>query len=347
MASPDESIPFLLTERGERNLAKTARHCTVPTKGGARDWNVAPVLTVIDEHPWGWSQWVIPRERYLDADAVLHWGQHELLPQFLDLVRITVIDPSQVVVNSRGDVQPVTAVLPRGRRERRRAGFGAGIAALPAAGMGTFAAVSYEGVFGTVFGAGSAVALTAMGGMIALSTGRSKGARSGWVSTDPDFRKPWLPMLPHRRPAAAAEPNMPHELYVAIARTVMVWADTRALVTAIPALTKLHAGAHERMYTALGAAPSWSSHDLPTVIDQLHRYCDLIEKHEATYERDQECIERERQLAEPPAQTPLEVNLQTDDAEDDLQLHEQQLQAYEDLQSYVDDGEAGTESRDR
>lgn len=333
MSSPAESVPFILSPRGERNLAKTARHCTVPVKGGRRDWNVAPVLTVIDEHPWGWSRWVIARENYLDADAALHTGQLDLLPGFIELVQLTVIDPSQLVVDAHGELQPVTATLPRGRREWRRAGAGAGIAAVPGVGIGAFAVATNPDLFGSLLGAGSAVAITAMGGMVAVARRRGKESRSAWVSDDPDARKPSLPLSPRRRRAAVEEPVMPFELYEAIARATLVWADTMTLVPKIPALRSAHLGIHERMYAAFGASPSWSSRDLPTVIEQLHRYCDVIERHEANYELGECEIERERQRAEPDPDLTAEVSLPTDDAEDDLQRHEQQIQAYEDLRN--------------
>ena len=332
MPSLSDVDPFVFTERGRKNLTKAAQRSTVPDKEGRRQLSVEASITVTDEHPWGWTHWAIPQERYPAAAAAHRHGDLAALMQLIDLVRITVIDPKDTVIDAQGRVQNANTLMPHGPRERRRAAVGAGITAVPATAIGSAALVVDPGAFGIIAGGATATAMTLMGAAIVVLNGRGRGVRSAWATSEFLYRKPWLGWLLGRRQATAAEPVMPVEVYLAIARATGLWEDTRGLVSEIPPLAELHAGVHGRIYEALGAAPSWASSQLPEVIEQIHRYCDLIEAETGHYNAAQARLKNQRQQTEAEQERPLEVEI----AEDDLQRHEHRLAAYEELEHYVD-----------
>lgn len=336
MPSLSDVYPFVFTERGRKNLTKAAQRSTVADKEGRRQLSVEASITVTDEHPWGWTHWAIPKERYPAAAAAYRHGDVAALMQLIDLVRITVIDPKDTVIDAKGRVQNANTLRPHGPRERRRAAVGAGITAVPATGLGAVSVVAAPGAFGIIAGGATATAMTLMGAAIVVLNGRGRGVRSAWATSEFGYRKPWFGWLPGRRQATAAEPVMPVEVYLAIARATGLWEDTRGLVSEIPPLAELHAGVHGRIYEALGAAPSWASSQLAEVVEQIHRYCDLIEAETGRYDDAQERLKKQRLHAEAEQERPLEVEI----AEDDLQRHEHRLQAYEELEHYLEDDDA-------
>lgn len=332
MSSLTDDLPFLLTESGVKELRKAAHRCVYTNKDGRRFPITDPTVRVVDHHAWGWSDWFITADHYVAADAALRWKQFDQLTGMISLARITVIDPRKLAIDSKGRARNASSLVPRGKRERRRASLGASIGALPGAGVGSIAVIGDPSPAGIAVGAAAALAIAASGGVVAVGYDRGKGSRSAWITDEPVLRRPLLPLMPRARRAAQEEPAMPLDVYRAIARAVFTWYDTRELLGSVPDLAGIHLGIHECMYAMLAAAPSWVSTDLTRAVDDLHRYCDLVDEHEKTLEQMQARIERERQLAEPPPAAPINTAIPLDDVESALEMYEQRLEAFRDLQ---------------